>query len=273
MSRLRAIAAAAGLALLIGAGAGVAEAGIVVELQPAALTVGPGATFDLEVVVAEPGSSFNAFDAIIGHDPAALTLVEMAPLALQEGTLMTTACGSRFHRFRRGAERDTATVVLLCNGVSVGGPGTIYRLRFQASSTPQTTTVQLLPGTRFFDAGIAVAGVTTGDATISILAGVDVPTSADARGGRLTAQPNPFAQSTRLVIDSAADAAQRLDVFDARGQLVRRLTHRRFAAGRNDVAWDGRTDGGESAPAGLYFVRLSGGAAPLVTRLVRTTSR
>ena len=186
---------------------------------------------------------------------------------------MTAACGSRFHRFRRGAERDTATVVLLCNGVSVTGPGTIYRLRFQASSTPQTTTVQLLPGTRFFDAGITVAGVTTGDATISILAGVDVPTSADARGARLSSQPNPFARSTRLVIESPGDAVQRLDVFDAQGRLVRHLAHRRFSAGRHDVAWDGRTDAGESAPAGLYFARLSGGPAPLVTRLVRTTSR
>ncbi len=269
MRRLHAIASALGLLLA----AGGAQAAVIAELQPATLTVSPGDTFELDVVVAEPGSSFNAFDAIVGHDPAALTLVEMAPLSLQEGALMTTACGSRFHRFRRGAERDTATVVLLCSGVSVSGPGTIYRLRFQASSTPQTTIVQLLPGTRFFDAGIAVAGVTTSDATIAILAGVDVPANADAQGARLTSLPNPFAASTRLVVDSPGDGPRRLDVFDAHGRLVRRLAHRWFNAGRHDVAWDGRTDAGESVPTGLYFARLSGGPVPLVTRLVRTSAR
>ena len=217
-----------------------AQAGIVVEIQPAGLTVSPGASFDLDLVVAEPGSSFNAFDAIIGHDPAALTLVEMAPLSLQEGALMTAACGNRFHRFRRGTERDTATVALLCNGVSVAGPGTIYRLRFLASSTPQTTTVQLLPGTRFFDAGIAVSGVTIADATITIGAGVDVPPVGDVRGWHLSSQPNPFVMSTRIVIDSPGEGVQGLDVFDARGRLVRHLAHGWFAAGRHDDAWDGR---------------------------------
>ena len=136
------------LAILFAAGAPVARAGITVALDPPTQSVAPGAEFDVFVAVTQAGSSFNAFDAVIGFDPAALTLLQLSPLSLQEGALMTAACPSTFHRFTPGADRATIADVLLCEGQSVTGPGQIYRLRFRASNTSQITNVRFLSGLR-----------------------------------------------------------------------------------------------------------------------------
>jgi hypothetical protein len=50
--------------------AGNASAGVTVALQPASQLVAPGSDFDVLLEVTAPGSSFNAFDAIVGYDPA-----------------------------------------------------------------------------------------------------------------------------------------------------------------------------------------------------------
>ena len=124
-----------------------------------ALSRAPGPTWvilDLTIVVTQSGSAFNAFDAIVGYDPAALTLVPLSPLSLQQGSLMTGACSNTFHQFEQGADRDTITDALLCNATSVTGPGQIYRLHFRASATPQVTTVRFLPGLQFYNAGLYV---------------------------------------------------------------------------------------------------------------------
>jgi hypothetical protein len=251
-SRLRrALLTAAGLALLAPA----ARAGVSIALQPATQTVAPGAQFDVFIAVTQSGSAFNAFDAIVGYTPSALTLVQLSPLSLQEGAMMTSACGSRFHRFRTGSDRDTITDALLCSGVSVSGPGQIYRLRFQASNTPQTTSVQFLPGVAFFDAGLAVTPVSTSNATVVISGPVAVVTPAPARL-RLLASPNPSRSLTMLRIEADQAGLQELAVSDLMGRIVRRLGGGWFEAGARDRAWDGRDDAGVSVPPGIYYAWL-----------------
>src|SRR5438445_13890395 len=58
--------------------------GVKVALLPATQTVAPGAEFDLSMEVTVAGSAFNGFDAYIGYDPAALTLIPLSPISLQE---------------------------------------------------------------------------------------------------------------------------------------------------------------------------------------------
>ena len=55
----------------------------------------------------------------------------------------------------------------------------------------------------------------------------------------------------------------------ARGRTVRRLTAGALAPGALELAWDGRTDAGMPAPAGLYFAVLEGARERVATRLVR----
>ena len=253
--------------LLLLLAAGSASAGVTVALQPAAQLVAPGADFDLLLEVTEPGSSFNAFDAIVGYDPAALTPVVLAPLSLQEGALMTAACPNRFHDFRVGADRDTVTNVLLCAGVSVTGPGTIYRLRFHASSTDQTTTVRLLPGLRFFDSGILVTPSSGSDAVVTI--GSPIGVERPVAGATLLAlAPNPARGAVSVRIEGAPAGAQELRVIDARGRRVRVLENGWFPAGARVRTWDGSSQAGGRVAPGSYWIELRAGERSVRARCV-----
>lgn len=79
----------------------------------------------------------------------------------------------------------------------------------------------------------------------------DVPgASAAATLGRN--YPNPFNPSTRIGFSLARDTRVDLAVFDLAGRRVATLAQGPLAAGDHRVTWDGRTDLGGSAPAGMY---------------------
>lgn len=246
--------------------AGNAGAGVTVALQPASQLVAPGSDFDLVLEVTAAGSSFNAFDAIVGFDPAALTPVVLAPVSLQEGALMTGACANRFHDFRSGADRDTLTDVLLCANVSVTGPGTIYRLRFHASTTEQTTTVHLLPGLRFFDSGILIPS-SGSDAVVTIGGTIGVP-NPGASSMRLALAPNPARGAVSIRIDGAPEGTQELRVIDARGRRVRVLESGWLPAGARLRTWDGASQAGGRMPPGSYWIELRAGDRSVRARCV-----
>jgi hypothetical protein len=69
--------------------------------------------------------------------------------------------------------------------------------------------------------------------------------------------PNPARGLTTLRYELARDAALALTVYGAGGRLVRRFDLGLLPAGRHAIAWDGRLEGGEAAPAGVYFLRLA----------------
>jgi agmatine/peptidylarginine deiminase len=69
-------------------------------------------------------------------------------------------------------------------------------------------------------------------------------------------RPNPFHPQTVFSFELKFEDDARLAVYDAEGCLVRTLVDGRIAAGRHEIAWDGRTDDGRELPAGTYFYRL-----------------
>jgi hypothetical protein len=238
------------LTLAVSTAGGPAAQGVTVALTPGTQEVTPGAEFDVDVTVTQAGAQFNGFDAIIGWDPAALT-----PVSQQEGSLMTDACSNTFHVFRQGASTDTIADVLLCGGVSVTGPGQIYRLRFRASDTPQVTRVRFLPGLYFYDAGRYVVPITSTDATITIgVVGVGPPVVPGKL--QLRVAPNPSRGSAVCTIESDRAGPQRLKVFDTRGRLVRSFEDSVTTVGARKVTWDGRDSMGKDAPPGIYLVTL-----------------
>jgi len=68
--------------------------------------------------------------------------------------------------------------------------------------------------------------------------------------------PNPFNPQTVIPFSLAQRGEISLQVFDARGRLVRRLAAGDFAAGRHEVHWDGMDERGRAMPSGTYFARL-----------------
>ena len=266
-ARVRRAALALALGALVvaargGPGTAVAE-GVTAALQPNPMTVEPGAEFDLELWVTQAGASFNGFRAIVAYDTSALTLLPMSPLSQQVGQLMTGACGSSFHRFRPGPGVDTISVVLLCNGVSLTGPGQVYRLHFRAAQALQTTMVRLLPGElKFYDAGIFVNPVHSSDASI----GIGMPPAAvdgAGTGGRLSlaVAPNPGRGRVVFSIGAAYPGPESLTVRDVQGRLVWKAV-----PGARQIAWDGRHELGHLVPNGTYFATLKAGGRETTVR-------
>jgi hypothetical protein len=71
--------------------------------------------------------------------------------------------------------------------------------------------------------------------------------------------PNPFNSSTEIPFDIPAGWGElevRLELFNARGQLVRVLVNRRVGAGHYRVLWDGGNAVGQPVASGVYLCRL-----------------
>lgn len=68
--------------------------------------------------------------------------------------------------------------------------------------------------------------------------------------------PNPFRTQTRFSFELRYPDRVVLSVHDVSGRLVRRLADGERPAGRSELVWDGRDDGGAQAAAGVYYFRL-----------------
>jgi hypothetical protein len=82
-------------------------------------------------------------------------------------------------------------------------------------------------------------------------------------------RPNPFRTDTRIRFALPAPQPVSLKVYNIAGRLVRTLVDEPLAAGRYDVIWDGRTDTGIRAAAGVYFYRVVAGSYVAERKMVR----
>ena len=69
--------------------------------------------------------------------------------------------------------------------------------------------------------------------------------------------PNPFNPSTAINFRLSATGQVKLDIFDLRGRLVRRLVKQELSAGPHVISWDGRDAAGSAVASGAYFYRLN----------------
>ena len=82
--------------------------------------------------------------------------------------------------------------------------------------------------------------------------------------------PNPF--MTRTTIAYAIPKGQQVLVFigiyDLSGRLVKTLVHESKAAGQYSVVWDGTSDSGDIALAGVFFAQFHAGNFQRTSKLV-----
>lgn len=79
--------------------------------------------------------------------------------------------------------------------------------------------------------------------------------------------PNPFRDRLQLTVEvPEAAGVVEVAVFDVTGRRVRMLARQALSAGRHAFAWDGRSDSGARAAAGVYVLRLSGAGRVLTKR-------
>lgn len=87
---------------------------------------------------------------------------------------------------------------------------------------------------------------------------LSAPDSAPAaQMARLVAAPNPFNPATELRFELPRPGQVTLDIFDARGQRVRRLVSGQLPAGLHQPLWQGRNDAGRPIASGVYHARLT----------------
>lgn len=98
------------------------------------------------------------------------------------------------------------------------------------------------------------------------------PVPDDAAPGAVVlhgASPNPFNPRTTVAFTLTAPADVTLRIHDAAGRLVRVLASGEvLAAGRQEIAWDGRDDRGHDAPTGLYLARLEAAGIMVTAKLL-----
>lgn len=84
----------------------------------------------------------------------------------------------------------------------------------------------------------------------------------------LSAFPNPFNPSCRLMLELPRDARTLCRVYSLNGRLCRTLVSGVLTRGRHAVAWDGTDGRGARAAAGIYIIKLSTGKRNLTKRVV-----
>jgi hypothetical protein len=131
-------------------------------------------------------------------------------------------------------------------------------------AAPESLLAQgLAPGTYFLVMNRTSSVGTQIDWTLSIAtctnSAIGVPNSEPAPAYRLLqSSPNPFRSgtATRIRYSLAEPGRVRLEVFDVRGARVRTLAEGWTESGSHEAFWDGTSDRGDHAAAGVYFYRL-----------------
>ena len=89
----------------------------------------------------------------------------------------------------------------------------------------------------------------------------------EARSWRLHPNtPNPFNPQTRIAFELPEQTRVQLQVFDARGRLIRELANGSLPAGMHQTTWDGKLGNGSTAASGVYFYRLQAAGQPTLQR-------
>ncbi len=84
----------------------------------------------------------------------------------------------------------------------------------------------------------------------------------------LPSHPNPFNPATTVAYLIPARGNVAVRVYDLQGALVRELLREAQDAGRHEVVWDGRNDGGAPVASGVYLCAVSCGERVLPQRLI-----
>jgi hypothetical protein len=84
----------------------------------------------------------------------------------------------------------------------------------------------------------------------------------------LQSYPNPFAGSTVIAYSTAAPGHVDITVFNVMGRRVRCLVSEDCSAGRHEVTWDGRDEGGARVSPGVYFYRFKTGSFDSVRKML-----
>ena len=80
--------------------------------------------------------------------------------------------------------------------------------------------------------------------------------------------PNPFNPETTIKFDLAVASNLQIDIFNIRGQKVKTLVNKEYAAGYHSVVWNGTDDNGNTVGSGIYFYQMSTSEYSAIKRMI-----
>ena len=69
--------------------------------------------------------------------------------------------------------------------------------------------------------------------------------------------PNPFNPNTTISFELPNESFVSIDIYNVKGQHIKKLLNTSLSAGSHQVSWDGRSDGDHSVSSGIYFSRIT----------------
>jgi hypothetical protein len=111
----------------------------------------------------------------------------------------------------------------------------------------------------------------TGVVTVSDYFKLQTPVGVELLPARLEfspINPSPSVREARMRFGLPRAAQVDLEIFDVQGRRLATVVSGIKPAGWHDVTWQGRTDAGDRAGAGLYFARFRAEGQTFKQRLI-----
>ncbi len=205
---------------------------------------------------------FNGYTVCIQFDPGVLAFVSAEP-----GSLMEEACGN--YPFINIATTDstvTYTHIIMCEGVSVDGPGELSRFTFQALAVGESPLDIISdPDRTFFDAGLYIwpghltypRQVVLHDAVVIIYEpAVDIGPGHIGIPDRMPIRfvPNPARRIGRIDFFLRSQESAVVELLSVTGRTV--WSWDGSGSGQMQVPWEGTDSNGAPVSSGTYFCRV-----------------
>ncbi|MCB5270256.1 MAG: T9SS type A sorting domain-containing protein [Candidatus Cloacimonetes bacterium] len=79
--------------------------------------------------------------------------------------------------------------------------------------------------------------------------------------------PNPFNPSTTITIGLTKAADVNMEIYNVKGELVRKLASGRKNEGTHNILWNGLSDSGQACGSGIYILKLKAGSETTQAKL------
>jgi hypothetical protein len=146
---------------------------------------------------------------------------------------------------------------MLLWAVSAGGPADDYGFGIDLDNDGTIYTTGYFASTAQF----GNYSVTSNGADDIFVASLGIETGIDDETthaiSELSCYPNPFNSETTISYTLPAKGQVCLDIYNSKGQLVKRLLNESQPKGKHSLTWNGTDDNGHSVASGLYLCRIT----------------
>ncbi len=92
--------------------------------------------------------------------------------------------------------------------------------------------------------------------SVLVPVGVDDPELCPTTTQLYPIYPNPFSEQSTISFSLKEAAYTTIQVYNAKGQLIKTLCDSQQTAAQHKLCWDGKDDSGQSVASGVYYVRM-----------------